>query len=332
MKLYKRIIVLIGIIAAVPVWADQGFLKAGIGAGFDSNIFGDGDNISGIIGNVKLAGEGVTDGELFKLHGGIAIDAEANPYYFLLDASAGAGMILTPDIYTLFRVNAGYNFRMYINHSLDIGLIIKRDLGTAITADLSYGYQPVFSLSGTSNESVLGHSVNGGLSIALADSLSVLAHGGYGIRNYFELPYSGDILRNRNWAVECGILLLPDYDTSVKAAYSYTSYLSSSQSFTVYSTTNMLYLYNDAEVHSIALEAGLDIGFDVSFRLMGKIDFIRLIAVSQYETAYLAVLKTDIFLDPSWKMEIPITFSGMSGAVSQSYARLKAGVDIFYLF
>jgi hypothetical protein len=323
-------LILGSLIGANVLWGESFFFKAGAGAGYDSNLFSDRDAIAGIMGTLKIQGEGIFGEEPLQFYGGLDLYAELNQYYTLLDGKAGAGLIIKPNIYSIIKAVGSYQYYMNVFGAVEAMAEFKGDLTPGLTGGVKYELRSQGSLSGSTNETYINHGFKAGVFFDITDFLLADISVNGGLRTYTEVIPSAP-LGNNMIGGTAAFILIPDYNTDIKAGYSFANYSSSRGGLTVFSTTNMLYTYNNATLHSVFAELDFEISLEWSVSLLGRVDFIYLPDAAKSETAYIAGIRTDIFIDPSVKLEIPVVFSGLASEVAENYNKLRVNFDINFL-
>jgi hypothetical protein len=323
--------ILLGLFIGINgLWGESFFFKAGVGAGYDSNLFSDPDAIAGILGMINIQSEGVFGEEPLQFYGGLDIYGELNQYYMSLDGKAAAGLIIKPNIYSIIKAIGAYQYYMNVFGAVNASAEFKGDLTPGLTGGVTYELRSQSSLSGATNETYINHGVKVNAFMDITDFLLADISVNGGLRTYTDVIPSAPLGNNMIGAT-MAFILVPDYNTDIKLGYTFSDYMSSRSGLTVFSTTNMLYTYNNAAVHTVFLELNYDISLEWSLTLMGRVDFITLNDIAKSETAYLAGVKTDIFIDPSVKLEIPLIFSGLTSEVIDNYNKLRVSFNINFL-
>ncbi len=308
------------------------FLKIGLGLGYDSNIFL-AQNSTGLpFASLGLSSEIRSTGDIFQFFGLGDADFEYVSLFQTFHLRAGGGMVYYPVSTSQIKLQAVAEYNLSFNYSLQGEIEYQQDLGDFSTGRLGYSFTRAWGIAEVTNENSIGHEAWLGWNADILYNLIVDVEGNGQWMDYTSLQYFSRDLTVLSWGGKAGLTWMPGPFFSLVSEYNYTRNEASEANLQVISTTNMLAYYNDAEIQKLSLKAVYDAGIRTKLTLGASGEWYYIFPGAINETRYSLFLKLEYYLNPSWKLELPLNVGWYQSDLSGSYERFQAAAHMFYLF
>jgi len=326
--------ILFGLITAItaPLSAGKFFVKVGGGAGYDTNPMLSLSSAGGIFGTAHLFAEGLTGEKPYEVYGSADITGVLNTNYVLLDSEGTIGIVYNPSLFTILRALLSYRYQVDINNAIKAMFDLRHDLGSIFTGHAGYEYDSAYTLAGIPHESVFSHK------LIIGGNMDFFRIGyfdfefNYMQRNYFQLTIASNTLKNDLLKGSLLFSIYLDYSLTLKLGYGISRYISSGNTLIVYSTTNQIIRYNTGWKQSAVLGLEWNPAPEYQLSLIGLVEYSSMDIPQKGELVYSAGILNSIYLTPSWKIEIPLTYSARKSELVPEFERIRAAIEIYFLY
>ena len=327
-------ILLFVLFTAMPAILSAGkfFVKAGAGAGYDTNPQLSIQAAGGFFGTAHIFVEGLTGEKPYEVYGAVDIFSVLDTNYVLIDGEGTIGVIYNPSLYTILRALLTYRYQMDINNAVKAVFDLRHDLSSFLTGHAGYEYDNAYTLANIPYESVFSHKLILGGNMDLFGIGYLDFEFNYLQRNYFQITIASNTLKNDLLKGSLLFTINVDYSLTLKFGYGLSRNISSVNSLIVYSTTNQIIRYNTGWKQTAV--AGLEWNPAPEYRLsiFAMAEYSILDIPRKGETVYSAGILNSIYLTPSWKLEIPLTYTARKSDFIPEYERFRAGMEIYFLY
>ncbi len=330
----KKIFLIISFgLLIVPAFAKiDSYVKAGLGLGYDSNVFLDQLGTGQGFAQAQFSTELKSQGQEFQVLGRADAQLELYSLFNTLNIRAGSGFRWHPSIYSLIKGWANFQYYMGLNYSLQAMAEYEQDLGDIATTRFGYEYNRSWGLDIITNENIQNHEAWIGVNLDINYRLYLDLEAGWSDSIYQDIMTPTGALHSSLWQTTVKANLIPGPLFNMEIRYNYLYNIVNMDTVIIVSSTNLLYTYNNADIHKLSVKFTYDAGIRTSLYSQVEKEWVSLTSSAQTESRWGIMAGITYFLNPSWKLEIPVTWDIVDSDIGGQYQRVRSSAQLYYLW
>lgn len=330
----RRTVYLLFILLSLGAWAypAESYNRFSLGLGYDSNVFLDTLGFGSWLGSAGFSSEMKQGKERLYYLGRLDLQLEQFSSFTTFNGRIGAGIYWYPLSGAFVQGFSYFHYFLSLNYGWEAFLSYQQDLGDITTVLLEYNFLRTWGILDLTNENSLEHNLLLGVNVDPLHWLILDVSGELQDEDYNDILVTGENLHSRTWLGNIKLRFLPGPLFRMQFSYQYLLNQANHTTLLILQSTNLIYPYNNAEIHRVGWNAEADLNMKTSIKAGVQKEWISLTSASLLETGWKITAALETYFNPEWKMAIPWQWDILDSDIQGEYQRQRVSIHFSYLW